>query len=357
MKDNDEIKNLVKEEESSLTQILDFGNKFFFIIKRYFILLCIPLFLAVLYSYKKSQQLSTEYSATISFSLSEDRPQISYGSATITQQGFSFSSPNKLREYSFTERVGSKLLFKEYYYNGQEDYLINHYLKTFVGYKESYFKSFTDVASLNTQEYSVFKRVIAAIKESVSIENNINAEIYYITVKTIDENFTLLLCEAFYENLIDYYIERSTKKESSAVQFLQKRVDQLRVDLAKSEFNLAEYKDRANNLVTYKAELEEIKYNRSKLLLENDFMESSVKLEMAKTNLTAITPLFQVIDAPHLPLKSTPKSTLSIYALYIAIAIVANILAIAFLFFKYYYWQDLKLKIIKARNKNESISN
>lgn len=45
---------------------------------------------------------------------------------------------------------------------------------------------------------------------------------------------------------------------------------------------MAEYKDRANNLVTYKAELEEIKYNRSKLLLENDFMESSVKLEMAK---------------------------------------------------------------------------
>ena len=357
MEEKAKIEIPIVEEGNTLVLVVDIGKKLSVIIKRYFILLCIPVILALLYAYKKSGELETNYSATISFSLSEDRPQISYGPATITQQGFSFSSPNKLREYSFTEKVGSKLLFKEYYYNGQEDFLINHYLKVFAEYKESYFKKFTDVASLNTQEYSVFKRVLKLIKESATIDNNANAEIYYITTTTTDENFTLLLCDAFYENLIDYYIERSTKREASAVQFLQKRVDQLKADLEKSEYNLAEYKDRANNLVTYKAELEEIKYNRTKMLLEKDFMESSVNLEVSKTNLNAIMPLFQVIDAPHLPLASTQESKLKLYAIYILIAIVFNTLAIIFLAFKNYYWSNIKQQINTAANHNEDNTN
>lgn len=357
MENQDKIDNPAVLEENALAQMYDIGHKLAITIKRYFILLCIPIILAMLYSYKKAREVATNYSATISFSLSEDRPQISYGPATISQQGFSFNSPNKLREYSFTEKVGAMLLFKEYYYNGKEDYLINHYLKTFVGYKDSYFHNFKDVASLNTQEYSVFKRVMTLIKQTVTIENNNNAEIYYVTVVTTDENFTLLLCDAFYENLIDYYIERSTKRESTAVQFLQKRVNQLKEDLEKSEFNLAEYKDRANNLVTYKAELEEIKYNRTKLLLEKDFMETSVNLEVAKTNLNAILPLFQVIDAPHLPLKSTQDSKIKVYATYLAIAIVFNILAIAFLFFKNYYWQNIKKQFKPTSHSNENNTN
>lgn len=345
----------VEQETNVLELIVDILNKLFKVLKKYFILLLIPFVLAFLYSYKKSKLLSTTYSATISFSLSETGSQGNFN-PSLSQQGFGFNNPNKLREYSFTEKLGSKLLFKEYYYNGKEDYLINHYLRLFLGYNESYFHNFTDVASLNTQEYSVFKRVLTAIKNSSLIENN-NADIYFITTSTTDENFTLLLCEAFYENLIDYYIERSTKRESSAVQFLQKRVNQLKLDLEKSEYNLASYKDRANNLVTYKAELEEIKYNRTKQLLEKDFMESSIKLEIAKTNLNAIKPLFQVIDAPHLPLQSTPESKTKLYAINLAISFVVVILLIAIFFFREYYWKDIKKNFKTALHKNENNNN
>jgi hypothetical protein len=342
-------------EDNTLGQILDILHKIASTLKKYFILLLIPFIIAVLYSYKKIKDAPVTYTATISFSLSEDRPQISYGPATISQvqQGIAFSNPNKLREYSFTERVGSKLLFKKYYYNGQEDFLINHYLKTFAGYNESYFKKFTDVISLNTQEYSIFKRVLSSLRNVATIENN-NADIYFIKVSLTDENFAILLCDAFYENLMDYYIERSTMRETSTLEFLEKRSEELRLELEKAEFNLAQYKDRANNLKTYKAELEEIKYRRDKQLVEKDFMESSMQLEIARTKLKNIAPLFQKIDVPHLPLPFETESRFKIYALNLAIAFVINFLVTGILVFRTYYWANIKQQIKTAQAKNES---
>lgn len=336
-----------ENQDDTLKSVLRIVKSLFSVIKRYFILLLIPLILAFLYSYKKSKNLSTTYTATISFSLSEDRPQISYSSNPF-DKGFAFNNPVKLKEYSLTEKVGSKLLFKEYYYNGKEDFLINHFLRAFSGYNESYFGKFENVEQLNTQQYSVFKRVLGSLKGMLSIKAN-EADIYYITISSKDENMSILLCNAFYENLIDYYIERSTKKEAFAVQFLQKRLEQLKYDLEKSEFNLAHYKDRANNLVTYKAELEEIKYKREKQLVEKDYMETASMYETAKAKLQAITPLFQVIDAPHLPLASETESKSSIYILNIAIAVVFNIVFIAILFFRHEFWPGIKEKLKQAQ--------
>ncbi|QQR98116.1 MAG: hypothetical protein IPK18_00835 [Sphingobacteriales bacterium] len=336
-----------QNQDDTLKSILKIINSLFSVIKKYFIILFIPIILAFLYSYKKSKDLTTSYTATISFSLSEDRPQINYSSNPF-DKGFAFNNPVKLKEYSLTEKVGSKLLFKEYYYNGKEDFLINHFLRTFSGYNESYFGKFEDVEQLNTQQYSVFKRVLSTLKGMLTISSN-EAEIYYITIRSSNENMSILLCNAFYENLIDYYIERSTKKEAYAVQFLQKRLEQLKYDLEKSEFNLAHYKDRANNLVTYKAELEEIKYKRDKQLVEKDYMETASMYENAKAKLQAITPLFQVIDAPHLPLASETESKSSIYILNIAIAVVFNIVFIAVLFFRQEFWSDIKAKLKQAQ--------
>lgn len=338
-----------KNEDNTLKQVLEIFNGIKKVILKYFILLFIPLIIAYLYAYKQSKKITNTYTATISFSLSEDRPQLTY-SANPFDKGFAFNNPVKLKEYSVTERVGSKLLFKEYFYNGREDFLINHFLRTFSGYNESYFTKFSSVEELNTQQYSVFKKVLKSLKEMLSIKSN-EAEIYYITINSSNENFSILLCNAFYENLIDYYIERSTKKESYAVQFLQKRLEQLKFDLEKSEFKLAHYKDRANNLVTYKAELEEIKYKREKQLVEKDYMETAAMYETAKAKLQAITPLFQIIDSPHLPLSSTTESKSQIYIMYIAIAIVFNIIIIAILFFKQTYWKEIKEKLNQSKQQ------
>lgn len=338
-----------KNEDNTLKQVLEIFNGIKKVILKYFILYLIPLIIAFLYAHKESKKITNSYTATISFSLSEDRPQLTY-SANPFDKGFAFNNPVKLKEYSVTERVGSKLLFKEYFYNGREDFLINHFLRTFSGYNESYFTNFTSVDELNTQQYSVFKTVLKSLKDMLSINSN-EAEIYYITINSTDENFSILLCNAFYENLIDYYIERSTKKESYAVQFLQKRLEQLKFDLEKSEFNLAHYKDRANNLVTYKAELEEIKYKREKQLVEKDYMETASMYETAKAKLQAITPLFQIIDSPHLPLSSTTESKSKIFIKYIAIAIVLNIIIIAILFFKQTYWKGIKEKLNQSKQQ------
>lgn len=330
------------EQDDTFKSVLKIINILFKIIKKYFIILLIPIILSILYSYKKSQNLSTNYKAILSFSLSEDRPQMMY-SVNPFDKSLPFNNPTKLKEYSLTEKVGSKLLFKKYEFNGKEDYLINHYLKIFSGHNDSYFKNFESVEQLNIQQYSVFKRVLNSLKSMITFHTN-QAEIYFITIVSSNENMSILLCNAYYENLIDYYIEKNTKKEAYAVQFLSKRLQQLKEDLDKSEFNLAHYKDRANNLVTYKAELEEIKYKREKQLIEKSYMEIAAAYETAKVKLQNITPLFQIVDAPHLPLSSETESKTKIYVINFAIAIILNIMFIAILFVRQEYWSTIKQK-------------
>ena len=335
-----------QNQDDTLKSILKIINSLFSVIKKYFIILFIPIILAFLYSYKKSKDLTTSYTATISFSLSEDRPQINYSSNPF-DKGFAFNNPVKLKEYSLTEKVGSKLLFKEYYYNGKEDFLINHYLRLFSGYKQSYFKDFTSVGDMSVPDYLVFKQVLAGVKKMVAIDYN-EAEIYSVSFTSTDEEFSQLMTEAFYDNLTDYYIERATRKAKVTVDFLEEKLAYIKAQLENSEFNLADYKDRANNLVTFKADLNETRYIRNKGLLESLYSMTANALEGSKSNLQSIMPLFQTIDEPHLPLQKDVVSTRNQFLMYMFIGIFIDIIAIVIIYIRRHFWASIKHTIKSA---------
>jgi hypothetical protein len=112
--------------------------------------------------------------------------------------------------------------------------------------------------------------------------------------------------------------------------------------LENSEYNLADYKDKANNLITFKAELDEIRYIRNKSLLEGMYSETARGLEASKTNLQTIMPLFQTIDEPHLPLQriiTSSNAQMSFYALF---GIVLDVIFIALVYLKRHYWLGIK---------------
>ncbi|MCB9034935.1 MAG: hypothetical protein H6553_13945 [Chitinophagales bacterium] len=344
-----------KNELASIEVALLYVNKVFKIIKKNILLLILIFILFALYGYKKSkEEKETTYTATMSFILSEETPQISYNNMFINQQqDVSFNNPNKLMTYAFTEKVGAQMLFKKYTLNGKEDYLANHFLKINSGYKESYFKNFTDIKELSSQEYGTFKRILAGIKK-ISIINADQAQIYYIIINSTNEQLAVLLCHAMYDNIIDYYIERTTNKAKINVDYLNDRLNKISNQLEQAEFNLAEYKDKANNLVTYKAELEEIRQERNKQLLEKDFLTTTQQLELAKAKYESIKPLFQIVDEPRLPLPSdTPKpyTTILIYA---AIGFILNFLIIITLFIKKEYGSDIASTFKKVKQYKEA---
>jgi hypothetical protein len=319
------------------------------IAKKYALLFIIPIIVMSLYGYYLSKQVKPTFTAKITFFLSEDRPQIpGFGGGNFSNllqtTNNNFNNPKKLKEYSFTEKVGSKMVFKKYIFQDREDFLGNHYLKLFSNYKSSYFKDFSNVKELSVQDYQVFTRILKGIRSMVTV-NYDEAEIYSITVITENEEFSKLLCECFYENLIAYYIERATRKASITVRFLEEKLAYVKAQLENSEYNLADYKDKANNLVTFKADLLETRYIRNKALLEGLYGETAKGLEASKTNEQSIMPLFQTIDEPHLPLQRDIVSFKKQLIIYVLIGLFIDIFFIIGIYVYRHVWPDFKKTI------------
>lgn len=342
--------NLVKDE--GFVNVVKIGKELGGIVKSYALIFVIPIILTGLYGYYQGKKEIPTYTAKITFFLSEERPQIpGFGGGDFTNllqsTNASFGNPKKLKEYSFTERVSAKLLFKKVVFRGREDYIANHYLRLYSGYTNSYFSDFTSVKDMSIPDYLVFKQILNAIKLIVSIDYN-EAAIYSITITTKDEEFSKLLCESYYENLTDYYIERATKKAKITVDFLEEKLAYVKAQLENSEFNLADYKDRANNLVTFKADLYETRYLRNKQLLEQLYSATAQGLESSKTNYASIMPLFQTIDEPHLPLQKNVVSTRKQFLMFMLFGVFIDIVAIGIIYFRRHFWSDIKATIQSA---------
>ena len=340
-------------DDQGLKQFLAIVKELGGIAKNYALIFVIPIILTGMYGYYKGTQVKPTYTAKITFFLSEERPQVpGFGGANsfanlLQTTNANFGNPKKLKEYAFTEKVGSKMLFKKYVFRGREDYLANHYLRLMSGYKDSYYKDFTSVSDLNIPDYLVFKNILKNIRTMVNIDYN-EAEIYSISVTSNDEEFSKLLCESFYDNLIDYYIERATRKAKITVDFLEEKLAYVKAQLENSEFNLADYKDKANNLVTFKADLNETRYIRNKTLLEGLYSMTATALEGSKTNLQSIMPLFQTIDEPHLPLQKDVVSTRNQFIMYMLIGAFIDIIAIVIIYVRRHHWASIKETIKSA---------
>ena len=341
---NDQSGGSALSRDEGIKQVITVLKEIFGIIRTYFILFVIPVILSGLYGFYKIKQIKPTYTAKITFFLSEERPVLA-GSGTfnnlLTTTNANFGNPKKLKEYAFTEKVGSKMVFKKYVFRGREDYLANHYLRLMSGYKKSYFKDFTSVKEMSIPDYIVFKSILSGIRSIVSIDYN-EAEIYSISITSGDEEFSKLLCEVFYSNLIDYYIERATRKAKITVDFLEEKLAFVKAQLENSEFNLADYKDKANNLVTYKADLNETRYIRNKALLEGLYSQTATGLEGSKTNLQSIMPLFQTIDEPHLPLQKNLASTQNSLLMYMFLGSIIDVFLIAGVYIRRHYWKQFK---------------
>ncbi len=347
------IENIDQNQEDTVAVSNDQGLKQFIailkelgsIIKEISLFIFIPIIILGLYGYYKGKMVKPTYTAKITFFLSEERPQVPGGGGSFSNllqtTNANFGNPKKLKEYAFTEKVGSKMLFRKYVFQGREDFLANHYLKLMAGYKTSYFKDFTSVNQMSIPDYLVFKGILSGIRGMVTIDYN-EAEIYSITITSGNEEFSKLLCEIFYDNLIDYYIERATKKAKITVDFLEEKLAYVKAQLENSEFNLADYKDKSNNLVTYKADLNETRYIRNKALLEGLYSQTATALEGSKTNLSSITPLFQTIDEPHLPLQINTVSTRNQLIMYMLMGVFIDIFVVAAIYFRRHFWHSIK---------------
>ncbi|OIR07022.1 chain length determinant protein [mine drainage metagenome] len=161
---------------------------------------------------------------------------------------------------------------------------------------------------------SVLSSIYANIdKNQLSItQKDKKVSIGTIEVKSINENFSKLFCEALVREVTDFYVDTRSRKARNNVNILQKQTDSVRAELNAAITGVAAANDNTFNVNPVQSIHKTPVAKRQVDVQANTAILTQLvaNLEMAKVALLKETPLIQVIDKPILPLKKEKKSRL-----------------------------------------------
>jgi hypothetical protein len=310
------------QEKNSITEIINqikyLWNIF---ISHWIIIISISIILAtggLLYSIFSKPN----FIGTLEFALDEDANN-SMGSlgSLASQFGLSlggdnsglFGKSDNIIELFQTRNIISKVLLTEVTINNKKKLLINHYIdfnNLMAKWKSDdklkdlgYFQPNTK--NLSRLQDSVITLIYQDITENLMdvSKPNKKTNIISVTITSKDEQFSKLFVENISKVVSDFYINYKTKKAKDNISILQNRADSVKNILYQKEYELANFKDKNQNLIKNESYLTQARLQRDVEIL--DIMNSEIikNLELAKLTLLHNTPLIQIVDNPVLPLE------------------------------------------------------
>lgn len=291
---------------------------------RYSYVLLIFVITGFFYLKYQEKKINPIYNASISFTISTDQggssgqvsPSIltDLGLASPNNTVLSGINPSRVKELLQTKMVLFNVLFSRCKINNKDDYIANHFLiihqedfKFKNRIDTSYFKNVTSQEDFTRSQNGMFNSIVARIKNehfNISISPT---NMFSINAKTYNEILTYELCYAVYNSLSDYYIEISVEKAKASYDFIDKRLDSISTELIKAENRLASWRDNNANLIRARGFLEEERLIREVTQLNNRYLQTISRHEIAKIKLDNQAPIFQVIDPPTYPLPNINK--------------------------------------------------
>lgn len=348
------VDSTIPNEEGG--QFSDFIKSAYFYIKkishvinRYkliYILIIIGVGALTIYQYYNRK---SEFTSKITFTLYEDTES---SSSSLQQNLPDIANLNlstlvassidifKLQDIAFSQKVLSKLLFSKCIVRNKEDYFINHYYRI-VAKSSINFRNYNGLSNLTRQEFKQYSSVENALK-NISKISFTDGKSYFITVNTSDEEITKVLSELFYQSLSNYYIEKATEKAYRNYTFLRNRLDSLSNAVYSTDYDIADFQDRSNNLLLYTARVPQNRKIENSEINKTLYLETLKNYENSRVTLNNVTPLFQILSRPYYPLTSTTVTLTHIVLINMLIFSVIFILITGLLFFYYYHWDEIK---------------
>lgn len=340
MEDHSDIE-YVEEENSNFQDTLKNAIRIFWDVFRlglrlWWIMPIMPV-LFLFFAYKYTKNFETNYTAKITFLINQEMGDPSaLGSITPTQAGLgNFGSqnlifnPEKIRQFARTNKIITNALFKTVNLYGQEDYLANHYSVIYgLGFKSGYFKNFQGVDKFTREQVSALGLIQSYVRGNNFMISYDESKIFTIVVNTKDEELSYEMCNALYQAISEFYIQKTTEKAKLTYGFLSERMDSIRSRLLQLEYAIANFQDRNHNLSMARPLVEPNRMLKEKEYLNSLFFATSQSFEAAKINLSNITPVFQVIDQPYYPLPWDKKTKRIYFVIAIFAGIVMNIIIV-----------------------------
>ena len=231
----------------------------------------------------------------------------------------------------------SKIIFNKCIINGKEDYLINHFLSNYYGNNDSYIKSYRGLNGLDRSQYRVFNNVSSIIKRNIKIDQT-KSGAFVLKLTTVNEELSKISTELLYQNISNFYIDKTTEQAQRNYVFLRNRLDSIRNMLYSSEYQVANFEDRSRNLLLVTARVPQIRQQRNTIFYETIYGEVLKSFESSKVTLNNITPVFQILQRPYYPLDAITRSKLIIVLISSVIIFFVSLLTLILLYLKIYEW-------------------
>lgn len=335
-----------EEKEVTLKDIILLVQEYFYELKaNYKLILYIIAPFAVYFSLKNMLS-DLVYPSRLTFLVTDDKDQ-SYGDVTKILGSFGMptgqqdeSALEKVLQLFRSRQIVENTIFQKSKINGKVDFVANHMIDAYgwdrlIGpYKsygifspywakkiesvENFRYAHGNVDSFNITENLALKvlyeRIVGNKDEGIDplVGSTIDEKsgIMSITLKTVDEELTAEMLISLYNQLSQYYIDKTIEKQVKIFNIATYKKDSIQAELNYADKALAEFEDRNRALVWVTGELTRTRLQRKARFLEILYGESMKQAEMSDFSLRNKTPYVQVIDEPARPiLPSKPPWT------------------------------------------------
>jgi uncharacterized protein involved in exopolysaccharide biosynthesis len=240
-----------------------------------------------------------------------------------TAPGGSGSGLERVIELIGSDRIIGNAILTEAEVNGKQDLIVNHYIAL-----QGYRKQWKDDSLLNKVnypngiqfsdlEFPQRKAIKIIIGSLIGKDNSTKfigksfdkkSGVVTLTVTYKNEDFSIVLTNAIYKEVIEFYSDQSLAATSNNVQVLTRKADSIRRELDATRRAFAKNSDQALGLLLQEDKVENKSLSFKENMLSLMYAEVQKNLETLKYLEASSMPSFSIIDQPYSPIKPARKS-------------------------------------------------
>lgn len=329
----DQIKNQPSNtgEEMLLRDLMD--NIFFFIkyLKKNWLVLFTGSFMLAAVAGGYAFMQKTQYVATLSFVLEEEKASTGGGLSSIASQfgiDMGSSSSGVFSQANLIELIKSRelienALIKKLVFKGKTTTLADIYLDSSdlqQDFKRQVPKNFflnqPDKEQFTPDQAALLRKIYKSVFSNLDVApKDKKTSIIVVEFKNPNETFSKLFVDYLVETVSDFYIKTKSQKSKINVEILERQVDSLRASLNSAISGMAVTAENTFNANPALSLIKTPSVRRQIDVQTNSAMLAQVmgSLEMAKISLRKETPLYFILDRPVLPLLREKPSTIKFF--------------------------------------------
>ena len=238
----------------------------------------------------------------------------------------------KMQSLLKSRQIIQKGLFRKVEIEGKTDFFANHIIKYHDVHEDwrkidslnAFYFKYDDFTQFSKWDNKALKYIKLLVVGSESVDGMLNSSlnentgIITLSMESEEEYLAIDFLNVLFDELSEYYIEKTIEKQKITLQLTEFKRDSLRASMDILQSKLLNIKDTHRGISLKKNTAEELKLERDYKVGMIAYGEAVKNYELADFILKSKTPFIQPIDRPLAPLR--PNKTVIVYIIRLIIS-------------------------------------